>query len=408
MDHQLNRFKETPLPPHLRDLGIAQLAETHGRERRYKYFTHRNHQAVLEREKLAAVYDDDHFAQVGGFMVVTFDEFYKDKAELDHFVDNFKSNDPTSAAKGSTKPRGRPRKTPQQPRGQKRKRVEEPPQVLDDDDPFVVGEASTSTAPPPAKRRRGRPPKGKPTETPASPDSLPNDATPVEIDDTPSVSVPRKRGRPPKNKPVEETPTVAKKRGRPPKNTPRSNEVDNQSVPATPASRVEEVVDGSANVHVDVQDVVDQHSAETSSPVRRSTRKRQQPARADSVLESARSTQRGEAQESGVTASEGRQMAAVPSTPAASLPEKSLNPATSFTTDIDMTTATDLVLLETPVDIEHRASIVSPRSWRIGNVFSSQIHGLPGYAAYVDSWSFKPEQATSIRDPYARTCFQTI
>ncbi|PSR80716.1 hypothetical protein PHLCEN_2v6632 [Hermanssonia centrifuga] len=241
VDHQLTRLQNPHPPPHLFDLGIAQLGESHGRERRYKYFTIANYQIVAAREKLDARFPDSSFSQVGDFMLYNETQFYKDADDFAHYVDNFPSKefigDPASAKKKSKKQsknpvladgsvkKGRPRKsvvmeeaavdTPTKPSRGKRKR--------DDDADAVVrspeGPSTSSVvAPPPPKKRRGRPPKQKVTEEA-------EEQTPVVLEEEPvpeeAIATPKKRGRPPKNKPqnVEDaTPASAlEKQRRPPK-----------------------------------------------------------------------------------------------------------------------------------------------------------------------------------------------
>ncbi|KAI0344000.1 hypothetical protein BDW22DRAFT_1355246 [Trametopsis cervina] len=222
MDHQLNRLKETPLPPHLRDLGIVQLAETYGREHRYKYFTSYNYQKVIEREELEAPYPVGFFGDIGGFMVVEDDQFYENEEELEKFVDDYRVGGRVKA-KGKKKQGKQAEKAVTTPkataRGKKRKR--------DEDETEVVGgsaESSPSMAPPPLKKKRGRPPKVRapPPEaaTPAvAEETVPT--TPIRPEVAPNVDPPttaKKRGRPRKST-VDDNPTP-KKRGRPSKKKP--------------------------------------------------------------------------------------------------------------------------------------------------------------------------------------------
>ncbi|PIL30968.1 transcription factor [Ganoderma sinense ZZ0214-1] len=203
IDLLLNRLEKDPPPAHLADLGIAQLAETHGRERRYKYYTVAHYLALAEREKFEDQrYRDADMSAVGAFLHVDADVFYEDDDELDRHVREMstsKGSGPTAKAKGKKKytnptlpdgsiKRGRPRKsqgagedgeampTPSK-KGKKRKREED------------GGE--DGAAEPPPKKKRGRPPKN-PTASVAS-EGGPSQAAPT----------PKKRGRPPKKKVVD-------------------------------------------------------------------------------------------------------------------------------------------------------------------------------------------------------------
>lgn len=205
LDHQLNRLKDTPLPGHIRDLGITQVTETYGRERRYKYFTFENYRKVVEREKLGSPYPDGFFDAVGGFLPIEEDQLYKNVAELNSYVDSYERG----VKKGS-----KMRKDKAAARGTKRKRDADGAEA----DVPGEGEASSSMAPPP-KKKRGRPPKvrAQPPPAPASPETVPaatqapEGAPPIE---PPSTA--KKRGRPWKQL-VVEIPIMSKKRGRPPK-----------------------------------------------------------------------------------------------------------------------------------------------------------------------------------------------
>ncbi|KAI0706049.1 hypothetical protein BC835DRAFT_1311874 [Cytidiella melzeri] len=222
VDHQLNRLKDAPLPGHIRDLGIIQVTETYGRERRYKYFTLQNYLKVVEREKLEAQYPEGFLDAAGGFLPVEAGQFYTTSAELDKHVDSHEARQ-KGAAKGGKKSKGKEREVdsfvPKTPaRNKKRKRGD------DDTDDVVEGaasghEASLSMAPPP-KKKRGRPPKAplQPPETATAAiengvSASPHAITPLST--TQPLTSTKKRGRPRKN-PLE-VPTVPKKRGRPPK-----------------------------------------------------------------------------------------------------------------------------------------------------------------------------------------------
>ncbi|TDL28869.1 hypothetical protein BD410DRAFT_738661 [Rickenella mellea] len=98
----LTRLEKYPPPPHLADLGIAQVMETHGRERRHRYFTISGYKALVEQERL----DDpnDHYAHrdlsaSGGFFPFQPTEVYETTEELVAFQDSFKN-----LATGKSKP----------------------------------------------------------------------------------------------------------------------------------------------------------------------------------------------------------------------------------------------------------------------------------------------------------------
>ncbi|CDO70216.1 hypothetical protein BN946_scf184942.g16 [Trametes cinnabarina] len=249
IDLLLNRLEKDPPPSHLADLGVAQLGETHGRERRYKYYTVANYLALADREGFEDQrYRDVDMSHVGEFLEAERDAFFEREEELASHVAALtatKREGPSTTkakkkrvnpilADGSVK-KGRPRKhplaegTPASTRKGKKRKREEPGNV-DFVDGGVTAEGMEE---PPAKKKRGRPPKTaeSPTmDTPAVADE------PVErASATPSVAK-RKGGRPPKKvveADVEErTPVGAadgsgrsnqtpalKRRGRPPKKT---------------------------------------------------------------------------------------------------------------------------------------------------------------------------------------------
>lgn len=241
VDLLLNRLEKDPPPAHLADLGVAQLAETHGRERRYKYYTVAHYRAIAEREGFEDnVYGAVDLAGVGGFLPVEADAFYEGEADLVAHVGRLtvtKRETPAST-KGKQKKRvnpilpdgsvkkGRPRKsaavdgTPASTKkGKKRKREED-----QDGGPDGVAAVDDGTEEPPPKKKRGRPPKKAVAETPSAAGAAESASA------TPSVA--KKRGRPPKQVansdeqggasasaaggPSSQTP-APKRRGRPPK-----------------------------------------------------------------------------------------------------------------------------------------------------------------------------------------------
>ncbi|KAH9912240.1 uncharacterized protein BXZ73DRAFT_107525 [Epithele typhae] len=203
------------------------LAETHGRERRYKYYTAAHYRALAEEEQF-----DDNDGAV--------DAFYEDAEALDAYLQRMTAERMKGPGKkehinpilpdGSVK-KGRPRKSDvaSEKKGKKRKRDEEEGEGVE----------------PPPKKKRGRPPKVRPPEGEA--EAGPSTATP---------SAPRKRGRPRKHPLPEETnaearPSTAvqesisqapapKRRGRPPKKrlaeVPSAEDAPAEDAPAAAVS----------------------------------------------------------------------------------------------------------------------------------------------------------------------------
>ncbi|GJE87719.1 hypothetical protein PsYK624_038020 [Phanerochaete sordida] len=225
MDFQLNRLKDLHPPPHVRDLGLSQAAESFGRERRYKYFTFRHFMKVADKEKLDVTLAEDYLDQAGEFRALDEGMFYQDTQELHAFVDTFRVTEdkpkkklgrprkhplPEDTEDGpSARPKKRKRGEPEDPSAPPRKRGRPRKHPLPED-----AAAGDSASAPTAPKKRGRPPKA----------SLPESA---------SAPAPKKRGRPPKQPPTEGGSASApapKRRGRPPKN--RAPE----EVPATSAA----------------------------------------------------------------------------------------------------------------------------------------------------------------------------
>ncbi|EMD41648.1 hypothetical protein CERSUDRAFT_128608, partial [Gelatoporia subvermispora B] len=202
----LTRLEKDPPPPHLSDLGIAQLGETHGRERRYKYFTIANFRVVALRENFEdSRYLNVDLSHVGDFLPLDDSLFYKDDTNLAQYVDNYKSKqDAAKPGKGKGKrtnpiladgsvKRGRPRKhadggeSISKAKGKKRKR---------DETEAAEAEAGPSEEPPP-KRKRGRPTKVRPPREDEDADTGTADAGDEDAEDKPP---PKKRGRPSKRR----------------------------------------------------------------------------------------------------------------------------------------------------------------------------------------------------------------
>ena len=96
----LTRLEQYPPPPHLADLGICQLQETAGRERRFKYFTMANFHVLAQKENFSSTYLDRDLSCAGNFLNVDSGRFYEDSEELNAYVDAFLTTRPISSAKG--------------------------------------------------------------------------------------------------------------------------------------------------------------------------------------------------------------------------------------------------------------------------------------------------------------------
>jgi transcription factor C subunit 3 len=100
--------------------------ETHGRERRHRYFTVANYRKLVAQEELdknCAGYADIDLDNVGGFLPISTDLFYDTENSLVQYLDAFNDNDKTRGRKSKKPPkksilpdgktkRGRPRKNP--------------------------------------------------------------------------------------------------------------------------------------------------------------------------------------------------------------------------------------------------------------------------------------------------------
>jgi len=123
----LTRAERSPPPSHLRDFGIATLMETHGRERRNRYYTLASYRDLVTRERLdhsTDAYVNVDFNDVGGFNRFDPNLFYEEDAVLCEYQDKFRDKEKARIGKprryplknpilpdGSVK-QGRPRKHP--------------------------------------------------------------------------------------------------------------------------------------------------------------------------------------------------------------------------------------------------------------------------------------------------------
>ena len=215
IDFQLNRLKDLHPPPHIRDLGLTQLAENYGRERRYKYFTFEHYVSVAEREKLEVPFPDDYLSKAGEFRSVDENMFYEDTEALHGYLDSLRAIEDVSAK--PKKKLGRPRKHPL-PEGEQRQRKRKrgtgdedaasaPPKkrgrprkhpLLEETD------ADGSVSAPPDPKQRGRPrkhslPEGDSTSAPAPKKRGRPSKRPRPEDGSVSAPAPKRRGRPPKD-----------------------------------------------------------------------------------------------------------------------------------------------------------------------------------------------------------------
>lgn len=98
--------------------------ETSGRERRHRYFTVASYRHLLAKEKLdnsGAGYSEVDFSNVGKFLPVDLNLFYKDQDALYRYQDSFKESENSAGKKRTPKnpiladgtvKQGRPRKYP--------------------------------------------------------------------------------------------------------------------------------------------------------------------------------------------------------------------------------------------------------------------------------------------------------
>jgi hypothetical protein len=119
----LQRLEKSPPPAHLLDLGVTVVIETHGRERRNRYFSYQSYKTLLERENFGeadALYSSIDLSQCGGFLPISSEQFYKSEDQLYHYQDTFRAHEDKRKGKNHAKKnpiladgtvkRGRPRK----------------------------------------------------------------------------------------------------------------------------------------------------------------------------------------------------------------------------------------------------------------------------------------------------------
>lgn len=187
----LTRAEKYPPPPHLSDLGIKDILETYGRERRYRYLTTAFYEKLMSQQDCGDVSTTQIATSAHGFLQLNDSLFYEDSTHLHEYQDTFKASQ-SSLMDAADKPKkrsgGTDLKTP--PKKRRKTHAED-------------GSTNLLLAKPTArKRKRGIEEKDMITEI---------DPT---IDSTPAE--PKKRGRPPKPK-ADASNSPPKKRGRPPK-----------------------------------------------------------------------------------------------------------------------------------------------------------------------------------------------
>ncbi|EPQ61082.1 hypothetical protein GLOTRDRAFT_113540 [Gloeophyllum trabeum ATCC 11539] len=196
----MTRLEKYPPPAHIADLGVAELMETHGRERRHRYYTVAAYHALVARENLhdsTSRYTNFEFSSVGDFLPVDLSLFYENEAALLWHQDNtIDQKQGKSSASG--KPRGRPAKA-ETAKGKAKDNVTDstPRQRRNAADPDGAGDAQNNDpAESATPRKRGRPPtKAKLDATPGSTLMVPVYGT-AEVFLGESQPPPKKRGRP--------------------------------------------------------------------------------------------------------------------------------------------------------------------------------------------------------------------
>ncbi|TFK57634.1 hypothetical protein OE88DRAFT_1620407 [Heliocybe sulcata] len=172
----MTRLEKHPPPAHLSDLGVADVMETYGRERRHRYYTVAAYNALLAQEKLHDSQDrySRDFSSVGDFLHVDGSSFYEDEAALIWHQD-YSKEQRQGKATGSSKPLDRPPAA----------------DVVDD-------EAGPSKPPAPAKR--GRPLKRPKVDVATGQEVMSHDHESVVPVVSRKVPQPKKQGRSAKTK----------------------------------------------------------------------------------------------------------------------------------------------------------------------------------------------------------------
>ena len=192
------RAEKNHPPSHLRDLGIVGLMETHGRERRHRYYTLASYRSLVAQENLQGSdeYANIDLENIGGFAHFDLCVFYEDDATLHAYQDTFKVREKgTSLPKGTAK-RGRPRKNPSTTNVASGV-------VIDESEKNVDEKAHDSDVPSdrPSKPKNSHPRKKQRVDAGEVEIPVKDSLQQIEPQDQ-SIPVAKKRGRPRKVKPV--------------------------------------------------------------------------------------------------------------------------------------------------------------------------------------------------------------
>ncbi|THH21010.1 hypothetical protein EW146_g465 [Bondarzewia mesenterica] len=277
----LTRLEANPPLSHISDLGIAQLMESHARERRFRYYTVLNCQQVIARDKLDSTrikYSSVDCSGAGGFAPVAADAFYETEQALVGFVDQFNSKT-GMVRKSSVLQEGAKKKSldPGQDvdggklkSGKKRKREEA--SLLGREGEAEGAKEGDATEELPPKKKTRRVPKKRPAdgaegivqEEDVETDHLPKGELIVQDDGSLTPPVPKKRGRPPQKKKAEvgvseggtggsllTEKLPSRKRGRPRKSamTPPVAHVESEVSPEEPRQIVSQHKGGNSSGH---------------------------------------------------------------------------------------------------------------------------------------------------------------
>jgi hypothetical protein len=112
----LSRAEKNPAPSHLRDLAVVGVMESHGRERRNRYFTLASYRELINQENIdhpGNAHANIDLSDVGGFTHFDLDVFYEEKQAMFDYQDIFKDNEKARISK----PRKYPVKNPILPDG---------------------------------------------------------------------------------------------------------------------------------------------------------------------------------------------------------------------------------------------------------------------------------------------------
>lgn len=131
--------------PHLSDLAVVDTLETHGRERRYRYFTAIGYSDLLDREKIDTTGEwiRPNTDNVGDFMALDTCAFYDTIEDLERYLSDTICSKLPAASDAADHRRTGLVKGAKRGRPPKKEKIHVNPLLPD------------------GKRKRGRPPKGK-------------------------------------------------------------------------------------------------------------------------------------------------------------------------------------------------------------------------------------------------------